>query len=159
MNDDSSNINEILGFEPDQNTMSLLNDLTSSIPGIDEAMCLGYIMKIVNQLDFSCVVFDTAPTGHTLRLLNFPNLLGKGLEKMVALKAKFGGIFQSVGSLMNQNLDQNFEKLFNSLDSLKSNIEVINTQFKDNVSLNCDLIYKNFITIIIKHQIISFFSY
>jgi arsenite-transporting ATPase len=115
--------------------MSLLNDLTSSIPGIDEAMCLGYIMKIVNQLDFSCVVFDTAPTGHTLRLLNFPNILGKGLEKMVALKTKFGGIVQSVGSLMNQNLDQNFEKLFNSLDSLKSNIEVINTQFKDNVRI------------------------
>ena len=128
------NINEVLGFEPDASTMSLLNELTSSIPGIDEAMCLGYIMKIVNQLDFSCVVFDTAPTGHTLRLLNFPNILGKGLEKMISLKTKFSGIFQSVGSLMDQNMDQNFDKLFNSLDTLKSNIEVINTQFKDNVS-------------------------
>lgn len=113
--------------------MSLLNELTSSIPGIDEAMCLGYIMKLVNQLDFSCVIFDTAPTGHTLRLLNFPNILGKGLEKMISLKTKFTGIFESVGTLMNQNLDQNFDKLFHSLDTLKENIEVINTQFKDNV--------------------------
>jgi arsenite-transporting ATPase len=131
------NINEILGFDPDTSTMSLLNELTSSIPGIDEAMCLGYIMKIVNQLDFSCVVFDTAPTGHTLRLLNFPNLLGKGLEKMISLKAKFSGIFESVGNLVNQNLDNNFDRLFHSLDQLKSNIEVINAQFKDNV-----IIYK-----------------
>lgn len=113
--------------------MNLLNELTSSIPGIDEAMCLGYIMKIVNQLDFSCVIFDTAPTGHTLRLLNFPNILGKGLEKMISLKSKFSGILESVGSLMNQNYEQNFDKLFHSLDTLKENIEVINTQFKDNV--------------------------
>jgi arsenite-transporting ATPase len=59
-------------------------------------MTLGYIMKIVNQLEFSCVIFDTAPTGHTLRLLNFPQLLGKGLEKMISLKEKFSGVIQSV---------------------------------------------------------------
>jgi len=125
------NINEILGFEPDSSTVSVLNDLTSSIPGIDEAMCLGYIIKIVNQLDFSCVVFDTAPTGHTLRLLNFPSILGKGLEKMISLKAKFSGIVESIGNLV--NLDQSFDKLFNSLDQLKENVEVISTHFKDNV--------------------------
>ena len=79
--------------------MGLLGELTSSIPGIDEAMCLGYIMKIVNQLEFSVVVFDTAPTGHTLRLLNLPSLLGKGLEKIVSLKARFTGILDG----MNQN--------------------------------------------------------
>lgn len=131
--EDNSNLSEILGFEPDSSTMGLVNELTTSIPGIDEAMCLGYIMKIVNQLDFSVVVFDTAPTGHTLRLLNFPNILGKGLEKMISLKARFSGMIESVGSLMNANIDQNFDKLFHSLDQLKENINVINTQFKDHV--------------------------
>ena len=98
-NEDSLNLNDILGFEADSNTQGLLNEITSSIPGIDEAMCLGYIMKLVNQLDFSCVIFDTAPTGHTLRLLNFPQLLGKGLEKMISLKEKFSGVLQSVNEI------------------------------------------------------------
>ena len=76
--------------------MSILSELNTSIPGIDEAMCLAYIMKIVDQMDFHCVVFDTAPTGHTLRLLSFPNVLGKALEKLIQLKENLGGVLSSV---------------------------------------------------------------
>jgi len=96
MTEENGNINDILGFTTDTATLGLLNELTCSIPGIDEAMCLGYIMKIVKELDFSLVVFDTAPTGHTLRLLNFPHLLAKGLEKIISLKEQFEGVISSV---------------------------------------------------------------
>ena len=47
-------------------------------------------------MQFDTIVFDTAPTGHTLRLLNFPNLLEKGLNKVVNIKQKLGGIFNQV---------------------------------------------------------------
>ena len=85
-----------MGFTPDQSTMGIIGELNTSIPGIDEAMCLAYIMKITQQMEFKCVVFDTAPTGHTLKLLSFPNILGKALEKLIQLKEKFGGIISSV---------------------------------------------------------------
>ena len=47
-------------------------------------------------MDYSVIVFDTAPTGHTLRLLQFPSTLEKGLTKMMALKNKFGGLLSQV---------------------------------------------------------------
>jgi arsenite-transporting ATPase len=129
------NVNNILGFEVDDKTKSVLNDLTTSIPGIDEAMSLGYIMKIVKEMKFDCVVFDTAPTGHTLRLLNFPHLMEKGLETLLSFKDKLGGIVQSLGILGGNSMENVVEKLFYSISSLKENMDLIKTQFTDRVSI------------------------
>ena len=71
-------------------------ELTSSIPGIDEAMSFAELMKQVQTMEYSVIVFDTAPTGHTLRLIQFPQMLEKGLGRVLGMKDKFGGLLSTV---------------------------------------------------------------
>lgn len=103
-----------------------------SIPGIDEASSFGAIMKSLDQYKFDLIIFDTAPTGHTLRLLDFPRILDKGIKKMIELREKFGGMLQSMTGMMGQgggpkvDHEEIQKKLFESLDNMKTKIEEIN---------------------------------
>lgn len=54
--------------------MKFMSELTASLPGWDEVMGFNAILKTVRSSTFDCVVFDTAPTGHTLRLLALPQV-------------------------------------------------------------------------------------
>lgn len=74
----------------------MFQDLALMIPGVDEAMGFAEVMKLVNSLDYSVVVFDTAPTGHTLRFLSFPTVLEKGLDKLKQMTGRFGPMIQQV---------------------------------------------------------------
>ena len=106
----------------------------ASVPGIDEATSFGEVIKSLDEYNFDLIIFDTAPTGHTLRLLNFPNILEKGLLKLIELKDKFGGMFSQVQAMMNQNGGQGEDlqkKLFDGINNMKTKIEAVNEQFKD----------------------------
>ena len=86
----------------------------------------------MSTLDFDTIIFDTAPTGHTLRFLNLPNILEKGLEQLVLLKEKFGGIIKNFSSMLDSDASQNIpNKVFDTMESLKESISDVNKQFKD----------------------------
>ena len=109
-----------------------MKDLMASVPGIDEATSFGEVMRSLDDYNFDVIIFDTAPTGHTLRLLNFPRILEKGLLKLMEMKDKFGGMMSQAQSMMGGMDPQAMQKkMFDTLDSTKAKIEEINNQFKD----------------------------
>ncbi|KAL5727760.1 arsenite-transporting ATPase [Ranunculus cassubicifolius] len=110
---------------------SLVSELTNAIPGIDEAMSFAEMLKLVQTMDYSVIVFDTAPTGHTLRLLQFPSTLEKGLGKMMSLKNKFGGLISQMTTLFGVGDEFGEDALLGKLEGMKSVIEQVNKQFKD----------------------------
>ncbi|XP_075491639.1 ATPase GET3B-like isoform X1 [Primulina tabacum] len=60
-------------------------------PGFDEAFAIAKVMQFVESPEycrFSRIVFDTAPTGHTLRLLSLPDFFDASVGKMMRLKKK-----------------------------------------------------------------------
>ncbi len=70
-------------------------------------------------MDYDCIVFDTAPTGHTLRLLQFPATLEKGLSKLMQLRGTFGGAISQIGTLLGANIDEMQSQLLGRLEELK----------------------------------------
>lgn len=112
---------------------SMVQDLAYAIPGVDEAMGFAEVMKQVKSMKYSVVVFDTAPTGHTLRFLSFPTVLEKALAKISGLSGRFGPMFQQVSGMMGLNANQ--EDMFSKLEEMRSVITEVNNQFKDPVSV------------------------
>ena len=55
---------------------------------------------------FTRIIFDTAPTGHTLRLLSVPDFVEASLGKIIRLRKKLAGAGDAVRSLFRQSAQQ-----------------------------------------------------
>ena len=55
---------------------------------------------------FTRIIFDTAPTGHTLRLLSVPDFVEASLNKIIRLRKKLAGAGDAVRSLFRQSAQQ-----------------------------------------------------
>ena len=65
-------------------------DMASSAPGADEAAAFEVFLTVMTNNEYDFVVFDTAPTGHTLRFLSFPEIMDSWVGKMMKVKSKLG---------------------------------------------------------------------
>jgi arsenite/tail-anchored protein-transporting ATPase len=77
---------QIPGFDSE-----IFTDMTS-FPGMDEFFALDEILKLVQSCDYDIIVFDTAPTGHTLKALNAPAAIRTFLLRILRMKAKIDNL-------------------------------------------------------------------
>lgn len=95
-------------------------------------MSFAEVLKHVKTLDFEVIIFDTAPTGHTLRFLQFPTVLEKALGKLGQLSRQFGPMLNSMlgarGGLPN---GQSVDDLVSKMENLRETIAEVNKQFKN----------------------------
>jgi len=74
------------GFDPE-----LLTEW-AAFPGMDEVFALEELLYLVQGIEYDLIVFDTAPTGHTLKALTAPDALNTFLLRILRMKAKIEGI-------------------------------------------------------------------
>ena len=64
-----------------------------AMPGDDETAAMQLLLRYMDDERFDRVVVDTAPTGHTLRLLRLPEALDSMLGKMLQFRERMSGMF------------------------------------------------------------------
>ena len=74
------------GQDPELNASEMV------LPGLDEAMAFDELLKHLENPDWDVIVFDTAPTGHTLRFLALPEIIEKWADKIIRMHRFTGGI-------------------------------------------------------------------
>ena len=76
-------------------------DIARVTPGADESALFDRFTRILAELGstYDRIVFDTAPLGHTLRLLSLPELMGAWIDGLIARRKKvnvLGRMWRSV---------------------------------------------------------------
>ncbi len=92
---------EEMGMGGMMDNMPFLGDLedlaSSNPPGIDEALAFAKILEYIEtENNYDLIIFDTAPTGHTLRFLSLPETLSSWIGKLIKMKLKLGNMFGSL---------------------------------------------------------------
>ena len=114
-------------------------DAASISPGTEEAALFDKMVEIITErsTDYDKIVFDTAPTGHTLRLLALPELLGAWVETLIA-KRKKSIILMSManhsGNAEKEEIDK--DPVLNILKNRFDKIEIAKNIITDSKKLN-----------------------
>lgn len=67
------------------------------MPGSDEVAAIRLLLAFFEDERFDRVVVDTAPTGHTLRLLELPEMLDSMASQMLGVHEQFDGLLGGLG--------------------------------------------------------------
>ena len=101
-------------------------EMASLSPGTDESAAFDVFLRYMDSNEFDVVIFDTAPTGHTLRFLGLPEIMDKYMAKMIKFKKQMSGLMKMMKKLMpfgSKDDDIDYDKALEELEKMKKKIE------------------------------------
>jgi len=124
-------LSEAEGFEEQtQSVLQEIGDLSSMTPpGVDEAIAFAKVLEFIENPEYDLVIFDTAPTGHTLRLLGLPDILNSWVVNIIKVRvymSKLTGLFKR---LIGRGDEE--DRTLEVLEKLKNTIGVARETLKD----------------------------
>ena len=99
-----------------------------SMPGADEAAAMRQLLEYLDDPRFERVVIDTAPTGHTLRLLELPEMLDSMVGRLLSMREKFSGMMDGFKGMFGVGGD---DPEAPDLDELRDRIERLRAVLQD----------------------------
>jgi arsenite/tail-anchored protein-transporting ATPase len=92
-----------------------------SLPGLDEFMALIEVMDLLESDSYDHIILDTAPTGHTLRLLEMPNLMQSYINVLISMRKKHHAIASMLTRrYVKDAADEYIERMLLKVSNVKS---------------------------------------
>lgn len=114
--------------------------LNNPPPGLDELVALGNVMDDNKSNEYDVIVVDTAPTGHTLRLLALPQFLDGLLGKLIKLRMKLSGLTSTLqaflGDTKAKERAQTLDNAMENLEDFKIKMTKMEERLKDSTTTN-----------------------
>ncbi len=99
-------------------------DMMGTAPGIDEMAAMDKFLQYMRSREYDVIIFDTAPTGHTLRFLSLPELMDSWIGKMIMIRMRFSGMIGAVKKLLPFTKDEpDGDMGLKQLESMKARME------------------------------------
>ncbi|WP_123536371.1 ArsA family ATPase [Halosimplex salinum] len=117
----------MLGGDDDE----MVDPLGGSMPGADEAAAIRLLIRYMDDPRFDRVVVDTAPTGHTLRLLELPDVMDSMVGKILSLRERMGGMMDNITNMMGGDEEVDPEEGLDDLRVLSDRIEQLRSVLQD----------------------------
>lgn len=82
----------------DRDILQRLKELTP--PGLDEIMALMKMVELMKSGEYDLIILDTAPTGHTIRLLELPDIALEWFDAFSRIIRKYRGLVSLTNALI-----------------------------------------------------------
>ncbi|MES3517621.1 MAG: TRC40/GET3/ArsA family transport-energizing ATPase [Natronomonas sp.] len=104
-----------------------------AMPGADEAAAVQLLLEYLDDPRFDRVVVDTAPTGHTLRLLELPDVMDSMVGRLLSFREQLSGLMGNLGNLgpFGGDADAEMDRGVENLKELSAKIERLRTVLRD----------------------------